>query len=94
MSNKLRLNAPRGQQVRYTDQEGFESDRIHARKYLNAEEIYTIDYIKVGSWNSTIYLKEWPGKGFNSVMFEEVEPLLEPVMTVKEIYEQDYSKIF
>lgn len=40
---------------------------------LTVGEIYTLACIDVHSWHSEVYLKEIPGKTFNSVLFEEVE---------------------
>lgn len=31
---------------------------------------YTLEYVDVGSWRSSVYLKEFKDKPFNSVMFE------------------------
>lgn len=87
----IRLNAPKGQKVRYRNKDGFETDRLHANKFLNTEDIYTIKETLVYSSNSSLYLEEFPDEKFNLVMFEEVEPILEEVETSKEIYERLYK---
>ena len=40
---------------------------------LTVGELYTIDYMDVCSFVTYVYLKEFPNKHFNSVLFEEVE---------------------
>lgn len=40
--------------------------------YLEIGEIYTIDKVEVFSFHTKIYLKEAPGKKFNSTHFEKV----------------------
>lgn len=46
----------------------FQSRR--ARKLLKVGKIYTIDYLVVQPFETTIYLVEVPEIGFNSVFFE------------------------
>lgn len=36
-------------------------------------EIYTLDDLVVYDWHTDVYLKEFPGLKFNSVLFEEIE---------------------
>lgn len=43
------------------------------RKHLVSGESYTIDRIETHNWHTKIYLKEFPGKKFNSVCFSENE---------------------
>lgn len=40
---------------------------------LTVGEVYNLTYIDVHGWYSEVYLKEIPGKTFNSVLFEEVK---------------------
>lgn len=40
---------------------------------LTIGETYTIDYVDVGDWSTMVGLKEFPGKEFNSVLFEEID---------------------
>lgn len=40
---------------------------------LTVGETYNMTFIEVHSWYSEVYLAEFPGKTFNSVLFEEVE---------------------
>jgi hypothetical protein len=39
---------------------------------LEVGKVYTVDRIEVHSWHTKVYLKEMPGKVFNSVHFEKV----------------------
>ena len=40
---------------------------------LTVDKVYNMTYIDVHSWYTEVYLSEFPGKTFNSVLFEEVE---------------------
>lgn len=40
---------------------------------LTVGNIYTIENIEIHPWHTKIWLKEVPGKSFNSVYFEAVE---------------------
>lgn len=42
-------------------------------KLLKLDRVYTIDHTEVGGWSTEVYLKEFPGKIFNSVWFEKVD---------------------
>lgn len=54
----------------YLDENGYDSDVEYARKCgLIKGSKYTFDGIDIEGWSSTIYLKEFEGKEFNSVMF-------------------------
>lgn len=34
---------------------------------------YTVDYTKIHSWHTKVFLKEFPNLSFNSIWFKEVE---------------------
>lgn len=40
---------------------------------LEIGKTYTIQYVEVHCWHTVVYLYEFPGKQFNSVMFEELD---------------------
>jgi hypothetical protein len=40
---------------------------------LEVGKIYHIDFLDVRSWHTDVYLKEFPGMWFNSVLFEEID---------------------
>ena len=40
---------------------------------LEVGKTYTVEDVEVYSWYTLVYLKEFPDKGFNSVIFEEIE---------------------
>lgn len=40
---------------------------------LEIGQTYTVDFIEVDSWVTYVYLKEFPDKHFNSVLFEEID---------------------
>lgn len=66
------IYAKEGTKVRYTGKNGYDSQIEHANKYLTIGEIYTVYYTDVSGFSTTVYLKEVPNKGFNSVHFENV----------------------
>lgn len=43
-----------------------------SRGVLVEGELYEVDRIEEHSWHTRVYLKDYPGRGFNSVCFEEV----------------------
>ena len=87
----VRLNAPRGQTVKFRGKGGYESSLERALKVLNTEDTYVIDDISVGSSHSTVYLVGFK-EGFNIVMFEETGDLLEPTETVEQCYLRQYGR--
>ncbi len=40
---------------------------------LQKDAEYTVSHLEVGGFSSRVYLKEFPGMGFNTVMFEDSE---------------------
>ena len=60
--------------VRYAHPEnGYLVDRQRARGRLDYGEIYTVERRVVHAWSTEIFLTEFPGTSFNSVLFEEVK---------------------
>lgn len=51
---------------------GWPYQNEEARKRLEVGSIYTVDRIEVGSWMSYVYIEEYPGYGFNTVLFEDI----------------------
>lgn len=45
--------------------------RHDPREFLTVGETYTVSDANVGGWSTTLEFKEFPGKTFNSVCFEE-----------------------
>lgn len=55
---------------------GYEGEKTKAKKHLEVGKSYTVDYTNVDNWSTDVFLKEFPGIGFNSVFFEdEVEQI-------------------
>lgn len=72
--NYMDIYSPPGTRVRFMNKGGYEIQPKQAIKEgLIEEEVYTVSYIDVGSWTSYVYLKEFPNKSFNTVMFDQVE---------------------
>ena len=68
---------PKGRKVRYLNKNGYDGDRKYANKYLTEGDILTVNEIRVGACSSDVELEEYPGKYFNTVMFEDVEENME-----------------
>lgn len=67
------LGCKKGDQIRFTGEGGYDSDKERANKYLTVGEVYTVDIIDIGNWMSDVYLQDFPDVDFNTVMFEVVE---------------------
>lgn len=52
---------------------GFDANVRKNAALLTVGELYTVDCVEVHSWHTKVYLKEFPGVEFNSVLFEEIE---------------------
>lgn len=65
-----------------TYEAGYPVEREDAEKHLVIGQTYTVDRTEVGGWSTCVYLKEFPGKGFNSVFFKDAED--QPVEKGKE----------
>ena len=57
---------------------GSEKDQMKSIAYLTEGQQYQVDTIERNNYSTTIFLKEFPGKPFNSVMFSNVEPTNKP----------------
>lgn len=44
----------------------------HNHHLLEIGKEYTVENVEVHSWHTIVYLKEFPNKKFNSVVFEEI----------------------
>ena len=51
----------------------FEHDSKQAKELLVEGQVYEVEKINIGGWISAIWLKEFPGKKFNTVHFERCE---------------------
>ena len=67
------IYAKNGTKVVYTGKNGNDYDQQHADKYLKVGNEYTVHTTIVDDWDSTVNLKEVPGKLFNTVHFEDIE---------------------
>lgn len=68
------FNITIGNKVVFTCKSGEEQEKIKAKEILTFGEKYTINSFYMGKWHSTIELAEFPGKGFNTVMFNDAQP--------------------
>lgn len=59
--------------VEFTGCNGTDYDQKHAREWLEVGKCYEVDQVRVGGWQTTVFLKGI-AHGFNSVMFKVVTP--------------------
>lgn len=71
MFEPMDIYSKEGTKVKYMNKNGYEGDREYANKFLKEGKVYTVEDIEVGGFMSYVYLKEFPSKPFNSVMFKE-----------------------
>lgn len=72
--NSMNIYADFGTKVMYMGQNGLEFHRKYAEEAgLKVGEIYTVHGTEVGNWSSAVFLMEFKGKEFNTVMFKEVK---------------------
>lgn len=68
------LHCECGSKVRAVDLDaGMKSDSEQAKRLLTTGQIYEVEALSVGSWYSSIWLKEFPGQKFNTVHFVRCE---------------------
>ncbi len=51
---------------------GYSHHQKLASEFLTVNEVYTVEATDVDSYHTDVYLKEFPGKAFNSVLFSDV----------------------
>lgn len=67
------FNIQIGNKVVFTGRNGGDEENKVANEILTVGEKYTINSFYMGRWHSTIELVEFPGNGFNTVMFNDAE---------------------
>jgi hypothetical protein len=73
----MNIYCKEGTKVKFINQGGWKGETEQASKYLNTEDVYTVDYVDIGGCISYVTLKEIADKSFNTVMFEEVDKEIE-----------------
>lgn len=76
----MSLETKPGDRVRFDAEGGTDHDRMEGNQRLQKGAVYTVTHLDVENWRSWVYLKECPGVGFNTVMFENVveQPAFDP----------------
>jgi len=87
MGDSMRINAPKGQSVKRI-RGGYLCNKKEANKLLSYDEVYAVLRTEIFGSHTTIYLKEFPDIGFNSVAFKEVEPFLPATETTEDLYKR------
>lgn len=68
----MNIYASRGSKVSFLNKNGYDRDLTYANEAgLKEGEVYTVLETEVGSWSSSVSLLEFPGKSFNTVMFDD-----------------------
>jgi hypothetical protein len=69
----MNIYAEKGHKVVFLNKNGTESQRLSARKKgLIEGRVYTVESTEIGGYSTGVYLKEFPGYLFNSVMFADL----------------------
>lgn len=69
----MNIYALEGHKVRcITFSAGYDYDKEMAKKHLELNKEYTVDYTSVDGYSTDVHLKEFPNIKFNSVFFEDV----------------------
>lgn len=67
------IESEEGTLVRFSHPEnGYTHHQEQAKKFLEVGEVYTVEHVDIHSWHSDVYLKEFPGEKFNTVLFSQV----------------------
>jgi len=70
----MNIYAPKGTKIKFVNRDyrnwGSCDD---PNKFLNIDQIYTIDHTEPHSWHTKVYLQEFPDNKFNTIHFIEVE---------------------
>lgn len=67
----MNIYAEKRHKVKCTRRECGFNDYKENENPLVVGQVYTVDYTIVGGWNTDVYLEEFPGMFFNSVLFED-----------------------
>lgn len=71
--DSMDIYSEEGTKVKFVNHGGHDKEPENAVKAgLIPNGIYTVEKTDVQGWSTGVTLKEFPGKEFNSVMFEEV----------------------
>ena len=59
-----------GTKVKFTGLNGYEFEKIFARTQFQIGQQLTVNEIGFGLWSNSVEFREYPGKWFNTVLFE------------------------
>lgn len=86
------IDAPLGTRVVYANPEsGFDPQIALGKAHLSIGAEYTIERTEIHSWHTDVFLRERPGVGFNSTLFDLAES--DPPATTPAREEQDLAGI-
>ena len=67
------IYAHKGAKVYFLGKNGYDSQLKLAMEIFEVSQELTVNRIDVGGWSSSVEFQEYPGKWFNTVMFEDKE---------------------
>jgi hypothetical protein len=68
----MNIRAKEGHKVVFLGKGGYDIEPVNAIKDgLEVGKEYTVDFTDVGQSHSTVHLKEFPDRGYNTVMFDD-----------------------
>jgi hypothetical protein len=68
----MSLSTPIGSYVQYMNKNGYDKDRELANRHLIEGDIYKVTGMDVFGYTSSVYLQDFDGIGFNTVMFKNL----------------------
>lgn len=69
----MNIEAESGSLVRFSyPHNAYTHQQEKAANFLTIDEVYTVEKTIIHSWSSDVFLKEFPGEPFNTVLFSDV----------------------
>jgi hypothetical protein len=87
----MNIYAKKGTQIQFGNPNaGYDCDIKQAKKHLNLNKIYTVQYVNIGSFHSYVKLVEIPDQTFNTVLFNDIkENTFENLVEAAEKYDPE-----
>lgn len=78
----MNIYCKKGARVRFIGRNGYDHQLEAAMKLLTVDAVYTVNSVNAGDWSSGVFLDEFPGISFNTVMFEDAKEPVAPVVAM------------
>lgn len=74
MNDRMENDSLKGTKVRFAfPGNGYPEDQEVAKRHMEENGVYTVDYTIVRSWSTQVFLEEVPNVSFNSVLFAKAQ---------------------